>query len=178
MSETQINFLVPSDLAEGELVVTVVKEDVETSAGKFLLETVAPGLFAADASGNGLAAGQIQRVTPDGSQTFAPTAQYNPVTKSYDYQPINLNTSTSLTSDEVYLVLFGTGWRNRTSLQNVRARVGGQEAQVVYAGAQPEYAGLDQVNILLPQSLAGAGLVEVVLYVDGKASNTVKIFIQ
>ncbi|MBS1810305.1 MAG: Ig-like domain repeat protein [Acidobacteria bacterium] len=178
VSETQINFLVPSDLAEGELMVTVVKDEVETSAGNFLLETVAPGLFAADASGTGLAAGQIQRVKPDGSQSFAPTAEYNPMTKLFDYHPINMNTSTSLASDEVYLVLFGTGWRNRSSLQNVRAFVGGQEAQVVYAGAQPEYAGLDQANILLPQSLTGAGLVNVVLYVDGKASNTVKIFIQ
>lgn len=37
---------------------------------------------------------------------------------------------------------------------------------------------MDQVNILLPNSLAGAGEVDVVVTVDGLASNAVKVNIR
>ena len=178
VSPTQINFLVPSDVAEGELIVTVVRGTVESSAGKFNLEPVAPGLFSADSTGSGPAAAQIQRVAADGTQTFETTASFNRATSKFEYQPIVMNTGTSLISDDVYLVLYGTGMRNRSSLQNVRVRIGGQEGEVLYVGDQFAYPGLDQVNVRLPQSLAGAGLVDIVLSVDGKTANTVKIFIQ
>jgi len=38
-----------------------------------------------------------------------------------------------------------------------------------------EYPGLDQVNVELPGSLAGAGMVSVVVKCDGVAANTVTI---
>jgi len=46
---------------------------------------------------------------------------------------------------------------------------------VQYAGPQGGYAGLDQVNIRVPRSLAGRGNVDVVLTVDGKTANAVTI---
>ncbi|PYT17240.1 MAG: hypothetical protein DMG59_07925, partial [Acidobacteria bacterium] len=49
---------------------------------------------------------------------------------------------------------------------------------VLYAGPQPNYAGLDQVNVGLSLSLRGAGESNVVLTVDGKSSNTVTINIK
>ena len=178
VSPNQINFLVPSDVAEEELIVTVVRGTVESSAGKFILEPVAPGLFSADSTGSGPAAAQVQRVAADGTQTFEATASFNRATSKYEYQPIIMNTGTSLVSDDVYLVLYGTGMRHRSSLQNVRVRIGGQEGEVLYVGDQFAYPGLDQVNVRLPQSLAGAGLVDIILSVDDKTANTVKIFIQ
>jgi len=39
---------------------------------------------------------------------------------------------------------------------------------VAYAGKQPEFAGLDQINAELPRSLAGAGTVTVLVTVDGR----------
>ena len=45
-----------------------------------------------------------------------------------------------------------------------------------YAGVQPNFVGVDQINLRLPRSLAGAG--EISLYVTantGPFSNTVKI---
>jgi uncharacterized protein (TIGR03437 family) len=41
--------------------------------------------------------------------------------------------------------------------------------------AQGQYAGLDQVNVLLPGSLRGRGDVDVVMVVDGKPANIVTI---
>ena len=39
-----------------------------------------------------------------------------------------------------------------------------------YAGPQNEFSGLDQVNLKLPKSLAGNGLVSVNLVVDGESA--------
>jgi uncharacterized protein (TIGR03437 family) len=61
---------------------------------------------------------------------------------------------------------------------SVQASVGGIPAQVLYAGPQPTFAGLDQVNLLLPKSLAGRGVVEVLLTADGKNANAVTVWIQ
>jgi hypothetical protein len=46
--------------------------------------------------------------------------------------------------EQVYLVLFGTGIRGRTSLAAINARVGDQLATVQCADAQSEHPGLDQ----------------------------------
>jgi uncharacterized protein (TIGR03437 family) len=46
---------------------------------------------------------------------------------------------------------------------------------VAFAGAQSGSAGLDQVNVLLPAELKGAGRVELVVTADGVASNAVTV---
>jgi uncharacterized protein (TIGR03437 family) len=74
--------------------------------------------------------------------------------------------------DQLILNLYGTGIRGG---QTTKATIGGVPAEVIVVSAQPTNPGLDQVNVRVPRSLAGAGLVEVALEVDGKASNTVVI---
>jgi uncharacterized protein (TIGR03437 family) len=69
----------------------------------------------------------------------------------------------------------GSGIHRRSSPEAVRVRIGGTEVPVSYAGPQPEYPGLDQVNVLLPRSLRGRGEVNVALTVDGKAANTLRV---
>jgi len=62
--------------------------------------------------------------------------------------------------------------------RSVGVRIGGAngiDLPVPYPGAQGRFAGLDQVNMALPRSLAGIGAVEVNLTVDGRAANTVQI---
>jgi uncharacterized protein (TIGR03437 family) len=53
--------------------------------------------------------------------------------------------------------------------------MGGGFINALYAGAAPGFVGLDQINALAPNSLAGRGEVDVVLTVDGKKANTVKL---
>lgn len=74
-----------------------------------------------------------------------------------------------------YLTLYGSGLGSATS---VTATVGGIPATVSYAGPQGTYPGLDQYNILIPDSLAGTGKVDVVVTADGKPSNPVNVVIQ
>jgi uncharacterized protein (TIGR03437 family) len=72
-------------------------------------------------------------------------------------------------------MLFGTGIRGVSSLSGVRVAIGGIDVPALSAGAQMQYAGLDQVNVELPASLRGRGDVNVALVVDGKPANIVTI---
>jgi uncharacterized protein (TIGR03437 family) len=56
--------------------------------------------------------------------------------------------------------------------------IGGQAVKVVYAGLQPVYAGLDQINVQLPANLKGAGQVNVSIAVDGQVSNTANLLVK
>jgi uncharacterized protein (TIGR03437 family) len=76
----------------------------------------------------------------------------------------------------VYLVLYATGLRGRSDMGSVICEVDGLNLPVEYAGpAGDAIPGLDQVNIRLPRSLSGRGVVAVRLGVDGVASNVVSI---
>jgi uncharacterized protein (TIGR03437 family) len=68
--------------------------------------------------------------------------------------PIDVSTG------EVYLILFGTGFDNPPSATGSFYTSSGNYVSFTptYAGPQSQFPGLDQVNILLPSSLAGNGL--------------------
>jgi uncharacterized protein (TIGR03437 family) len=76
----------------------------------------------------------------------------------------------------VFLVLYGTGIRHHGG--PITAKVGSTTIEAAYAGPQGTFAGQDQVNLELPRSLRGAGIVDVTISVDGQTTNTVKIHIQ
>jgi uncharacterized protein (TIGR03437 family) len=91
-------------------------------------------------------------------------------------QPISL----SQAGDTVYLELFGTGLRHTSSLSAVTVEVGNLSLPALYVGPQGQYSGLDQVNVQLPASLAGTGVVNVMVKTQdtGAASNVVTVAIQ
>jgi uncharacterized protein (TIGR03437 family) len=91
---------------------------------------------------------------------------------SYVAVPINLSPST----DQFYLILYGTGFRGAGS--NVTVAIRGLNAPVAYAGPQGEIPGLDQVNVVLPQQLAGRGVANIVLMAASIGANVVNIAIQ
>ena len=86
--------------------------------------------------------------------------------------PVSLGAST----DQVYLTIYGTGLQDADT-SGVTVSIGGVNAPVAYAGPQGNYAGLDQVNVLVPHSLAGAGNVTIQLTANGIAANPVQITI-
>ena len=56
------------------------------------------------------------------------------------------------------------------------AKIGAQQISsvpVTYAGPAPGFTGLDQVNVMLPSSLAGTGTVNITVSVAGNVSNVV-----
>jgi uncharacterized protein (TIGR03437 family) len=67
--------------------------------------------------------------------------------------PIDLGPAT----DQVYLVLFGSGIGKTGSATTVSTSIGGVNITPIYADPQGTWAGLDQYNILLPRSFIGNG---------------------
>jgi uncharacterized protein (TIGR03437 family) len=172
VSPTQINFQFPPTPAgigsSGSI--QVVRDGEVVAAGVFQANNVAPGLFTSDASGRGLATGIVVRVRGDGSQSYEPIVRFDQTQNRFVAVPIDLGPE----SDEVFLAIFGTGWRFRSSEAAVKVTVGGIDAPVTYAGLQPTLAGVDQINARLPRTLAGKGEADIVVTVDGKTANTVK----
>jgi uncharacterized protein (TIGR03437 family) len=174
VAPTQINYQMPSGLANDLATVTVTSGSGTVSLGAVQLDTVAPGLFAANANGQGVAAAVALRVKADGSQSFEPVAQFDGAQNRFVAWPIELGPE----GERVFLLLFGTGLRHRSALSNVSATLSGTTAVVSYAGAQGDLAGLDQVNLEIPRSLSGRGEIDVLLAVDGKTANTVRVSIR
>ena len=80
--------------------------------------------------------------------------------------------------EQVFLLLFGTGFRGNSGLPAVSVMMGGVNAEVLFAGPQGGFVGLDQSNVRIPRNLAGRGEVDVEMTVDGKLANTVKVSIR
>ncbi|MGH9940173.1 MAG: S8 family serine peptidase, partial [Blastocatellia bacterium] len=174
ISPAQINYQMAPGTVPGPGLVTVTSGDGAVSMGSVNITTVAPGLFAANANGQGVAAAVALRARADGSQSFEPVAVFDQSRNQFVAAPIDPGPE----SDQVFLVLFGTGWRFRSSLAVVTASVGGVNSEALFASALEGLVGLDQLNLRLSRTLAGRGEVDVALTVDGKTANIVKVAIK
>jgi len=167
VSPAQINFLIPKDTTSGLATLTVTKGSRIISQGAIQIDMVAPGLFSANSDGQGVASGIVVRSRADGAQTTERIAVFDSMQNKFVPSPIDLGPA----GDQVFLVLFGTGVRYRSSLSAVSATIGDVNAEALYVGPAPGFEGLDQVNLRIPRSLAGRGEVEIAMIVDGKAAN-------
>jgi uncharacterized protein (TIGR03437 family) len=170
VAPTQINYLIPAGTANGTATITVRRSGNDVAQGTVTIESVAPGLFAANANGQGVAAAVVFR-RRGAVDTTEPVAQLNSTTGRFEPVPIDLGPETDL----VFLIAFGTGIRGVSAQSAATATIGGTNAPVSFAGATPGFEGLDQANISIPRSLIGRGVVDVVLRVDNKTANTVQI---
>ncbi|MBL8204134.1 MAG: putative Ig domain-containing protein, partial [Blastocatellia bacterium] len=173
VSPTQVNYLIPSGTAPGAALITIANANGEVATGTNQVGSVAPSLFTATSDGKGLAVGQVTRVKPNGTQVAEEIVRYDSTRQQFVSLPIDLTTA-----DQVFLILYGTGIRFRSEITAVSVVMNGMTIPVDYAGPQGDYVGLDQLNIHLPNSLSGAGEIEVVLKVDGKTANTVRVTIK
>ena len=163
-----MNLLVPSGTALGIATLTITSGDGTASAGTVTVAAAAPGLFPLNLAG--LVAANVTTLTTAGAQVSGNDFQV--VNGAVVALPVNLGPPAQL----VFLVLYGTGIAGRSSLANVSVSIGGLSLPVAYAGPQGE-AGLDQVNVQIPASLAGSGDIPISITVDGKVSNVARITI-
>lgn len=174
VSQFQVNYEVPPGTANGTATVTITSGDGTVSVGTVQIENVKPGLFTADSSGQGLASALALRVKTDNTLVYENTSRYDTGQNKFVAIPIDLSNA----SEKVFLVLFGTGFRGRTAPANVKVKIGGVDVETLYAGQQGGFVGLDQLNIEIPRSLIGKGDVDIVVTVDGKSANLVKVNIK
>ena len=168
VSPTQLNFEIPPGTAPGLAQIRVFLNGSVVASGTVRVRTASPSLFSANATGEGPAAAQIAQAE-GGQSTLALAFTTGPVGQRIAI-PIDLGGP----ARESVLVLFGTGIRGRRSIEVL---VDGEPQVVLFDGPQGQFIGLDQVNVQLSPTLAGAGLVDVVVVVDGFPSNIVEVFI-
>ena len=172
VSPNQVNFVVPDSAAPGDTTFSANNGSTSQSATT-VIQNVAPTLFSMSGTGTGVAAATAIEVPAAQPQQQTPVAVFACAASGCTPVPINV-----AVNGTIYLTLYATGIRNRSSLANVQVTVNGMSAPVKYAGAQPTFPGLDQVNVLLPAMLSGTGDANIVLTVDGQVSNTVLVNIQ
>jgi uncharacterized protein (TIGR03437 family) len=166
-SPGQINFLLPAGIASGAARVRITNSAGATGEAITVIARIAPGLFTANANGQGVPAAVAVRIAAGGTQTTEAIAQFNQATQRFVATPINLGP----VGETVVLVLYGTGFRGRNALNNVRVTIGGLNAEVLFAGEAPGFVGLDQLNVVIPRAVAGRGEVDVVLTVESRRAN-------
>ena len=170
VSPTQINCQIPPGIAVGTAVLKLTVSSGISVTADINISPVVPGIFSADASGAGLAAAVVFRVRANGEQVYEPMVRFDATQNRFVAVPIDV----SDLREQVFLILYGTGWRLRSRLSSVNVTIGGTSVETIYAGAQETFGGLDQLNVRLPGSLAGRGEVEIQVTADGIASNVVK----
>jgi uncharacterized protein (TIGR03437 family) len=163
VSSSQINFNIPVNTTTGVHTVEVVSGGTVVARGQVRVYPYFPALAARGENRLGIILNQ------DYSDNFTTPAARGSV-----------------------IVLFATGCGATTppaqdgvpsgaeapTVARVRAFVSVDEAPVIYAGAQPTYPGLCQINVRLPDRPYITGLVPLFITVDGVASNPVHVRVQ
>ncbi len=172
VAPTQVNFVVPAGTAPGIATITIAGEGGVVASGKMRIDPVAPSLFSANSDGAGVAAAVVTLVRRDGSRSNEFVFRFDAATGRRVAVPIDLRPPV----EQAVLTLYGTGFRFRRDLSSVRVTIGEQNVEVLFAGAQGEFEGLDQLNVRLPAALIARDEVNIVLTVDGRPANTVTVF--
>lgn len=168
VSPLQINAEIPATAAAGPGVIAIHSGAGDESSA-VILNPAYPSLFAANQDGKGIAAAQVVTNDSNGKQVISYV--YNYPCQAGDCAAVPIDLSIGNTA----LVLYGTGIRGATSLAAVTVQIGTLTLAPFYAGPVANDVGLDQVNVSLPQSLAGNGAVNVTVTVDGAMSNGVTV---
>ena len=169
-SPNQVNYYAPPGVVPGLALVTITAGDGTVNQSLVRVGVVGPGIFTA---GPDVAAAFVLRISSDGTRQTESTV-FAGTTGGHFARGIELGAD----DEDVLLLLFGTGVRGRTSLADVTVNIGGVEAEVLYAGPQGEFLGLDQINIRIPRELRGRGVVDVVVTVNDLVSNPAQIRIR
>jgi uncharacterized protein (TIGR03437 family) len=133
VSPIQINYIVPRGAALGNASITITTGDGSVSVGTLDVLSIAPQLFFQQP---GLTPAALVVRVRNGLQTVEPIVQTES-NGAITLATIDLGPET----DQVFLVLYGTGLRYIKSLNAVMLNIGSVDSPVLYAGAQTQFAG-------------------------------------
>ncbi len=149
VSPTQINFHVPAETETGTAQIVARNHDGHESRASVTVLRAAPGVFTESGDGSGAA------IALD-----AETALRSP------FDPIDA------ADRPRRLIIFSTGVRHAESLN---VNLGGRALVIEHVLPSRDLPGLDEIHVLLTRSLAGAGVVPLVVRADGRESNQTSI---
>jgi len=172
VSPDEITFQVPEGTAIGLVIVTVNRGGSVSERRAIQVTSVAPGLFAANGNGRGVAAASAVRVARDGTRTALEVSRFDAARRRYVGVPIDISGN----RDPVYLTLFGTGFRGASEPPGVT--IAGQDVGVESSEPARGFHGVDQLVVgPVPGSILGR-ILEIVATADGRVSNAVTIAIK
>ncbi|MGH9768458.1 MAG: hypothetical protein ACREAB_13585 [Blastocatellia bacterium] len=160
VSPGQINYQMPAGTLPGPALIKFNNGTGQTVSSSAIIARSAPSIFTQDTTGAG-AASALDAFT-------------------FTSAPFN---ATRADGSPNVIAVFGTGLgADATDIDgnmgaNVQAMIGGQAAQVLYAGRTPGFVGLNQMNVMLPAGIS-PGAHRLVITRGGVSSNTVSIAIR
>ena len=143
VSQGQINFIMPIGVGSGQATV-MVNNGSQTMTGSVMAGIAGPGIFAVNGMGMGEAAmlnGAMWQMGP-----FSTTTNGQPTYVAMYVTGLDLSTKPAVT-------------------------IGGMPVDVAWFGNAPGYAGLQQINFMLPSGMAGVGRTPVTVTSNGQVSN-------
>jgi uncharacterized protein (TIGR03437 family) len=146
VSPTQVNFLVPAATEIGTAEVIVTNPDSFPSRAPVTTLRAAPGVFTY--SGDGLGEGVVLNADALQPGPFDPT------------------------SGSLRLIIFSTGVRRAVA---VSVTAGGRALTLESIVQTPNMPGMDEIHVLVPADLRGAGKVDLIVRADGRESNPVTV---
>lgn len=164
---TQLNLLLPPNLAEGNYPLLIQSPDGSATFATttLVISRFAPGLFTANGAGNGPPAATVETYQGGIRTDSQPAARFEESSRTWIPVPVTIPPPPAT----AILILYGTGLRDAPSLM---VQIGNQTLVPLYAGPQADFPGLDQVNVALPQSLRGAGTLSISLRSGSISSNS------
>jgi adhesin/invasin len=173
VSTGQINAIIPYDMPVNATQQLLIQQTSALSLPQSMQLAVAqPAVFTQDQSGQG--AGIIVAVKPDQTQ-FVVTPK-----------------APASAGDALVIYCAGLGAIDPVipagsaapsvplskTVNTTTVSIGGQPAQVLFSGLAPGFAGLDQVNAIVPSGIAAGASVPVILTVGGISSSPVTVAVQ
>jgi uncharacterized protein (TIGR03437 family) len=145
VSPTQINYVLRSTDPFAWVGIERIGSPYVPKGVAVPISTLAPSLFSV---GQGVAAANAVRITTAGQVAVSVASCTGSVCSAV---PIDVS------DGPVYLSLYGTGFA-LASTAGSTCTLNTTGLPATYSGPQGQFTGLDQVNVLLPASLAGAGM--------------------
>jgi len=172
-SSGQIDAIVPYGIAPGSTQQLVVQNGNALSQPvNVTIAAAEPGVFTQNQSGSG--PGAVLVIKPSGAESVNTPA----TPASAGDALVVFCTGLGAVSPPVAAGSAASSSTISYTTANVTATVGGQNAQVLFAGLAPGYVGLDQVNLVVPAGVAAGASVPLVISAGGAAGATVTVAIQ
>lgn len=166
VSPAQINAMIPEGTAVGAATLTVNGQSGALGSTQIAVSAIAPALFLMGYAPNAPVAALAFYYSLAGQTTGQASVFQCDAAGNCAAVPLDISGG-----DQLILWTYGTGIHHGNT---VTCRIGGIAATVL-GFAMTQYPGEDQVNVVVPRSLAGSGDQQIVLTVDGVASNAAHI---
>lgn len=170
VSPQQINYLVPAGFPTGTTELRVHRPGFFTGTFPSFVQSHQPSLFSANSNGMGAPAGEFVRVHElTGERVNGDLAVC--AEEAGICTPRHLEFGSD--DETLFLILYGTGFTGDNGMAVVS--VDGLSLPVEYTGPHSVFAGLDQINVRIPRTLAGRGIITLNVTYAGLPANYLQV---